>query len=125
MTDASYVGAVIMEVNGREVEIVSIKPSVTPGRQPVKAMNRHGRVGGYADGVKEYKLSVSAVVPLDGSVPDWENITKAKITVFPLEKNEQRTSYLDCFTLEVSEQYEVDNEARIDIEMQALRKVKE
>ena len=53
------------------------------------------------------------------------NITKAKITVFPLEKNEQRTSYLDCFTLEVSEQYEVDNEARIDIEMQALRKVKE
>lgn len=56
MTDASYVGAVIMEVNGREVEIVSIKPSVTTGRKPVKAMNRHGRVGGYADGVKEYKL---------------------------------------------------------------------
>ena len=45
MTDASYVGAVIMEVNGREVEIVSIKPSVTTGRKPVKAMNRHGRVG--------------------------------------------------------------------------------
>ena len=125
MTDASYVGAVIMEVNGREVEIVSIKPSVTTGRKPVKAMNRHGRVGGYADGVKEYKLSVSAVVPLDGSVPDWENITKAKITVFPLEKNEQRTSYLDCFTLEVGEKYGIETEAKRDIKLLSLRKVVE
>nr|WP_275421959.1 hypothetical protein [Snodgrassella gandavensis] len=39
-TDATYVGAVVMEVNGREVEIISIKPKTTTGGKVVKTMNR-------------------------------------------------------------------------------------
>ncbi|HDI5852221.1 TPA: phage tail protein, partial [Escherichia coli] len=35
----------------------------------------------------------------------------------------KRTSYLDCFTVEVGEKYTVDSEAKIDIKMAALRKV--
>lgn len=123
MSDATYAGAIIMEVNGRDVEIVSLKPQTTTGRKPVKTMNRQGRVMGYADGVTEHKLSVTAAIPIDGTEIDWDNITKAKITIYPINKEERRVSYLDCFTVECSEQYEADNEAKIDIEMIALHKI--
>ncbi|STZ75568.1 phage tail protein [Bergeriella denitrificans] len=125
MSDATYAGAVIMEVNGRDIEIISIKPQTTTGRKPVKTMNRAGRVLGYADGVTEHKLSVTAAIPIDGTAIDWDNITKAKITIYPINKEDKRVSYIDCFTIETSEQYEADNEARIDIEMGALDKVVE
>lgn len=125
MSDATYVGTVIMEVNGRDVEIISIKPQTTTGRKPVKTMNRNGRVNGYCDGVTEHKLSVTAAIPREGPDVDWDNITKAKITIYPINQDDKRTSYLDCFTEETGEQYEVDNEARIDIEMIALHKIKE
>ena len=125
MSDATYAGAVIMEINGQDIEIIIIKPSTTTGRKPVKTMNRRGKVRGYADGVTEYKLSVTAAIPIDGTLPDWDNITKAKITIYPINKDDKRTSYLDCFSTECSEQYEVENEARIDIELIALDKVEE
>jgi hypothetical protein len=124
-TDATYVGAVVMEVNGREVEIISIKPKTTTGRKVVKTMNRRGKARGYADGVTEYSLSLTAAVPFDGTEIDWEHITNAKITIFPINAEEKRTSYLHCFSTECSGQYEVENEARIDIEMIALDKVTE
>mgnify|MGYP006914386296 CR=1 FL=1 len=125
MSDATYAGAVIMEINGREVEIISIKPTTTTGRKTVKTMNKKGKANGYADGVTEYKLSLTAAIPIDGTLPDWDNITNAKITIYPINKEHKRTSYLRCFSTECSEQYEVDNEARIDIEMMALDKVEE
>ncbi|HFC6102729.1 TPA: phage tail protein [Neisseria meningitidis] len=125
MSDATYADAVIMEMNGRDIEIVSIKLQTTTGRKPVKTMNRNGRVNGYCDGVTEHKLSVTAAIPIDGTEIDWDNITKAKITIYPINDEDRRTSYLDCFTVDTGEQYEVDNEARIDIEMIALHKIKE
>ncbi|WP_038309269.1 hypothetical protein [Kingella kingae] len=123
MSDATYAGAIIMEVNGRDVEIISLKPQTTTGRKPVKTMNRQGRVMGYADGVTEHKLSVTAAIAIDGTEIDWDNITRAKITIYPINKEERRVSYIDCFTTECSEQYEADNEAKIDIEMIALHKI--
>ncbi|MDK4527099.1 phage tail protein [Kingella kingae] len=123
MSDATYAGAIIMEVNGRDVEIISLKPQTTTGRKPVKTMNRQGRVMGYADGVTEHKLSVTAAIPINGTEIDWDNITRAKITIYPINKEERRVSYIDCFTTECSEQYEADNEAKIDIEMIALHKI--
>ena len=123
MSDATYAGAIIMEVNGRDIEIVSLKPQTTTGHKPVKTMNRQGRVMGYADGVTEHKLSLTAAIPIDGTEIDWDNITRAKITIYPINKEERRVSYLDCFTTECSEQYEADNEAKIDIEMIALHKI--
>ena len=123
MSDATYAGAIIMEVNGRDIEVVSLKPQTTTGRKPVKTMNRQGRVMGYADGVTEHKLSLTAAIPIDGTEIDWDNITRAKITIYLINKEERRVSYLDCFTTECSEQYEADNEAKIDIEMIALHKI--
>lgn len=125
-TDATYAGAIIMEVNGREaMELISVACKTTIGRKPVKTMNRRGRIRGYADGITEYELSVTAAVPIDDTEIDWANITKAKITISPINADEKRTSYLDCFSISCSDKYEVDNEARIDIEMLALDKVEE
>ncbi|MDK4605676.1 phage tail protein, partial [Kingella kingae] len=81
-------------VNGRDVEIISLKPQTTTGRKPVKTMNRQGRVMGYADGVTEHKLSVTAAIPIDGTEIDWDNITRAKITIYPINKEERRVSYI-------------------------------
>ena len=35
-----YVGAVVVEVDGREIEAFSCSPSANTGRKPVKTMNR-------------------------------------------------------------------------------------
>ena len=114
-----------MEVNGVEVEIVSIKPTTTTGRKPVRTMNRRGKVRGYADGITEYKMSLTAAIPIDGTEVDWDNITDAKITIFPINKEDKRVTYLGCSTTECSSQYQDDGEAKIDIEMFALDKVEE
>ena len=40
MSDATYAGAIIMEVNGRDVEIISLKPQTTTGRKPDRPAKR-------------------------------------------------------------------------------------
>lgn len=119
-----FVGAVVMELDGREIEIVSISPSTSTGRRLVKTMNKTGRAAGFSQGVAEISLAVSAVIPTTGEPVDWENIEGAKITITPVAGG-KRQSYLDCFSISVGRQYSVDNEARIDIQMAALRKVEE
>lgn len=119
-----YVGAVVMEVNGQEIEVVSISPSEDTGRKVVKTMNRSGRASGFAQGVAMFDLRLSAVIPVLGEPLDWAAIEGAKITIAPVAGG-KRTSYLDCFTISVGRSYQVDGEARIDISMSALRKVEE
>ncbi|MBX3588795.1 MAG: phage tail protein [Ramlibacter sp.] len=119
-----YVGAVVLEIDGREIEITSLDVKDMTGRKPVKTMNRTGRLKGFTRGIGQFDIKATAVVPVNGSMPDWANIEGAKITQEPLAGG-QRVSYLDCFTVDVGEQYSVDNEARVDINMHALRKVQE
>lgn len=119
-----FVGAIVMEIDGREVEITSLDVKDNTGRKPVKTMNRTGRIRGFTRGIAQFDLKVTAVVPSVGSPVDWSNIEGAKITQEPLAGG-QRVSYLDCFTVDVGEQYSVDNEARVDINMHAVRKVQE
>lgn len=120
-----FVGAIVMEVDGREIEVVSVNPTVNTGRKLVRTMNRSGNAAGFSRGVTNYDLRITAVVPKDGEPIVWENIEGAKITLAPIVGGGKRTSYLDCFTTQVGRTYETDNEARIDIQMNALRKVEE
>lgn len=119
-----FVGAASLEVDGKEVEVSSINVKEITGRRAVKTMNRAMRVKGFSRGITTYDLSVTAVVPLTGVPIDWANIEGAKITLQPVGGG-QRFSYLDCFTTELGEKYEVEGEAMIDIQMVALRKVLE
>lgn len=117
-----YLGSIIMEINGQEVEIESLDVTNKTGRKLVKTMNKTGRAKGFAKGIAEYDLKVSAVIPLTGDI-DWAAIEGAKITIYPLSVGGKRTSYLDCFTLDVGKKYTVDGEAKQDLSMAALREV--
>ncbi|HHH0821686.1 TPA: phage tail protein [Yersinia enterocolitica] len=123
MAADEYVGSIVLEIDGREIEVTSLNVDIITGRKLVKTMNKTGRAKGFSRGIAEYKLSLSAVVPLDGNI-DWAAIENAKVTQYPLNgSGGKRTSYLDCFTTETGAKYTVDNEAMIDITMNALREV--
>jgi hypothetical protein len=119
-----YLGAIVMEVNGQEVEIESLDVTKKTGRKLVKTMNKTGRAKGFAKGIAEYDLKITAVIPLSGDI-DWGGIEGAKITIYPLTAGGKRTTYQDCFTTEVGEKYTVDSEAKRDLTMAALREVEE
>lgn len=117
-----YVGSIVMEVDGKEVEIESLDISQKTGRKLVKTMNRTGRAKGFAKGIAEFDLKITAVIPVTGDI-DWAGIEGAKITVYPLTAGGKRTSYLDCFTTEVGGKYTTDGEAKRDMSVSALREV--
>ncbi|HDW3554122.1 TPA: phage tail protein [Escherichia coli] len=119
-----YMGAIVLEVDGQEVEVTSLDVKVTTGNKVVKTMNRTGRAKGYCKGITTYDLTISVVIPESGDL-DWENLRDAKLTLYPLDQQDKRTSYLDCRTIDVGEKYQVDNEAQRDLTMAALRKVNE
>lgn len=120
-----YAGLIILEVDGREIEITKCDPKEVTGRKLVKGMNSAGRALGFAQGIKEWTISLSALVPLDGSAVNWAGIEDAKLTIYPLNKGDQRVSYLGCFVTEVGQSYTVDNEATQDIQVTALNRVVE
>lgn len=117
-----YVGAIVLEIDSREIEITDLDVQAVTGRKLVKTMNKTGKAKGYSQGIATYELTVSAVVP-ETDEPDWENLVGVKISKYPLNSSEKRTSYLDCASTEVGEKYSVDNEAKIDVKFFALSKV--
>ena len=96
-----YVGAVVVEINGREIEAFSCSPSANTGRKPVKTMNRSQRIAGYVEGVID-----------------------AKVVIYPVKGN-RRTAYTGCVVTEVGDQYETENEAKRDVKMFAQDKKEE
>lgn len=120
-----YVGAIVMDVNGREVEVVSVDPKANTGRQAVVTMNSKGRALGTSKGVRKYDLTVVVAIPLDGDDMEWEDIDDARITIRPENRAEKRTSYLGCATVEVGESYKIEGTAVRNLTMVALDKIKE
>lgn len=119
-----YAGAIIMELDGREVEVVDIDVTESTGMKPVKVMNRSRNIGGVAKGIKEYTLRVTVPIPLNDDIK-WGEILGATITVYPASPGGKRETYLNCCTSEVGQQYTVDNEARRTLSMFAVKKVDE
>jgi hypothetical protein len=119
-----YVGSISLELDGREIECASFSPRESTGRRPVKTMNRLRTIAGFSKGIQTYDLRVTAVVPKDDVGIDWSAIQGAKLTVDPGD-GAQRTSYTDCFSTEVGEEYQAEGEARRDVTLVAVRKVLE
>lgn len=117
-----YVGAIVLYVDSQEVEVVDLSVTTKTGRKLVKTMNRKKRAAGFVAGTAEFELSLTVAMPVDGDEPDWDNLTGAKLTIFPATSGGQKTSYLGCFSTQVGEKYSVDNEARRDIAVSALDK---
>lgn len=121
-----YVGPIVLEVNGTEIEIVSVNPTIDTGRKLVKTMNSTGRAKGHVNGIATYNLTLEAVIPKTGTIT-WENITDAKLTLYPEDTaSGGLTKTYQNFTVStVGEQYSVDNEARISISGFALNCIEE
>lgn len=119
-----YLGAVILEIDGQEYEVVDFNEQHETGRKVVKTMNRTGRAMGYHQGVKTWELSITAAVPKDDAL-DWASVEGAKLTIYPVTEGGKRESYHDCAVVSVGGKYTVDNEARIDAKLLALNKVEE
>lgn len=119
-----YKGAIVMDANGQEVEIVSMSVTKRTGTKPVKTMNRRRTIAGFARGIQEYEIRATVAIPLEGDLP-WEGMEGIKITEFPVSDDGKRTSYLNCYVTEIGEEYSVDNEARRDISLFAERMVTE
>ena len=117
-----FVGAIVLEVDGKEVDVVDLTATTKTGRKLVKTMNRTGKPRGYAKGVADYDLSITVVIPQSGDL-DWLAVEGAKITIFPVSEGGKRTTYSDCIVLEKSEKYSVDNEARRDLKVAAMDEV--
>lgn len=119
-----YAGAIVLEWDGEEIDVVDFNVTSRTGTKPVKTMNRNRRVKGFASGIEEHELSVTVVIPLAGD-KDWLSMRGAKLTAYPASPGGKRESYLDCYTIEVGEKYSVENEGRRDVRMFAARKVSE
>jgi hypothetical protein len=119
-----YLGAVVLEIDGREYEVVEFGVEHDAGRKVVKTMNRTGRALGYHQGVKTWELSITAAIPKDDAL-DWSGVEGAKLTSYPVTEGGKRVTYQDCAVVSTSDKYTVDNEARIDAKLLSLNKVEE
>jgi hypothetical protein len=124
MAIKEYVGAIIMEIDGREVEVQDLDVTENTGMIPVKTMNRSRVIAGVARGIMEWSMRVTVVIPFNDDIK-WEKIFGATITISPSSPGGKRITYLDCCTQQVGQQYTVNNEARRTLEMFAVRKVEE
>lgn len=115
-----YVGAVILEWAGREIECASVSTDISTGKRIVKTMNRSGRAKGHAAGIADFRLSVEVPIPTDGTEPDWLTITNAKLTVAPLNDNGQREIFTGCEVETVSSRYQVEGAAMRTLTVTAL-----
>ena len=116
-----YIGACTAELDGAEASVSSVSATSTGGFKRVNLMGSAGVVRV----TRTYDISLKAVKAINGSSPDWERLEGGKLTLTPIESPGKRTSYLDCYFTEQSEEYTVDNEAVFDIKLFAMKKVEE
>lgn len=119
-----YVGAVSIEINGREYEAISINTDVKGNKKLVKTMNRKRRAKGFAKIIPEFSLQTEIPIPANGNEPDWLEIDDAKITITPVDGGKRET-YQGCFVTDMSEKYTVDGEAVRNITWSAVNRIME
>lgn len=115
-----YVGAVVLEWDGREIECASVSAEISTGKRLVKTMNRTGRAKGHARGVADFKLSVEVPIPTDGSEPDWLTIENAKLTIVPIDGIGKREVFTGCEVETMSSKYQVEGAAMRTLTITAL-----
>jgi hypothetical protein len=119
-----YLGAVILEIDGKEYEVESVDVDHKSGRSLVKPMSKTGRPSGYADGVEEWELKVTAFIPKNDAM-NWDKIVGAKLTVYPVKEGGTRTTYQDCVSMSDSVKYQVDGAAKVDVTLAAMNRITE
>lgn len=115
----SYVGQIVLEINGAAYEVVSMEPMLRTGRVRVKTMNPTGKVRGTAKGIEEHELKVSVAIPKSGE-PNWKAMIDAKISSYPQDGGGKRESWTGVHLVEMGSRYNVEGEATRDLTLGAL-----
>lgn len=119
----NYVGTIVLTVNGKEYDCVSFAPKGNSGHKPVSTMNSEGRVRGVAKVTKAGTFSLEVVIP-ENDAFDWQELQAARITV-QSQDGQFRTTYSECYSENISEQFQDGNEAKRSIDGFYLRKIRE
>lgn len=117
-----YDGEVVVEIDGKEVEVVSFDDTVNTGRKPVKTMNRTGRAKGSVSGIESIEMKITAPAPASGEF-NWRKMKDAQIVIYPVGNTSKRTTYGDCNVSSIGSRYQLEGEAVRDISLYCLRKV--
>jgi len=117
---SEFVGAVVLEWDGQEIECASVSSDVSTGKRLVKTMNSKMRAKGHAVGIPDFKLSVEVPIPTDGSEPDWLTIQGAKLTIVPVDGIGQREVFTGCEIETMSSKYQVEGAAMRTLSITAL-----
>jgi hypothetical protein len=115
----TYVGQIVLEINGTDYEVTSVEPVLKTGRKVVKTMNRTGRATGTAKGIEEHELKISVPIPKNGE-PDWRALLDAKLTTYSQDGGGKRETWTGCCLIEVGSKYQVEGEATRDLNIAAL-----
>ena len=117
---SEFVGAVVLEWDGQEIECASVSSDISTGKRLVKTMNSKQRAKGHAKGIPDFKLSVEVPIPTDGSEPDWLSIEGAKLTIVPVDVIGQREVFTGCEIETMSSKYQVEGAAMRTLSITAL-----
>jgi hypothetical protein len=117
------VGAIVLVVNGDDVDCASVNVSNAAGRKLVSTMNRSGRANKSAKTTKSTTLSVEVYVPEEGDL-DWASISDATLTVESFD-GQKRTTYTGCGVTTVGEKYTDGSEAMRSLEIFAKDVIEE
>ena len=110
-----------VELDGSEASVQSISATTATGKKRVDCMGKTG----FVRGKKRFDLTLKAVKAINESSPEWEDIEGAKLTISPVGAPGNRTSFIDCHTISVGEEYAVEGEMVQDVILIAFKKVKE
>lgn len=116
-----YDGEAVVEINGKEVDVVSFDDTVNTGRKPVKTMNRTGRAKGSVTGIETVEMKITAPVPATGEF-NWRTMKDAQIVLYPVGNPTKRTTYIDCNVSGVGSKYQLEGEMVRDVSLYCLRK---
>jgi hypothetical protein len=116
-----YDGEVVVEINGKEVDVVSFDETSNTGRRPVKTMNRHARAKGSVNGIKTYDMKITAPSPATGEY-QWGLMKDAQIVIYPVGNPTKRTTFVDCNVTSIGSRYQLEGESVRDISLYCLDK---
>lgn len=116
-----YDGEIAVEINGKEVDVISFDHTVNTGRRAVKTMNRTGRAKGSVNGIETHEIKITAPAPATGEY-DWSKMRDAQIVIYPVGNPTKRTSFNDSNVTSVGSKYQLEGEAVRDVSLYCLSK---
>ena len=117
-----YCGTIVLEVNGEEIECVSIEPTHKTNAKPVNTMNSKKRALGTACGTNEYNIKIEVPVATDQSKEFDSTLLKAAtLTTYPAcGTNGFRKIYTGVTAEEIGEKFSHGKESTRSITAHAL-----